>query len=111
MSRTFPQAGRMGSLCTYLAPSETLYSHPPTEFCCRCALIHCHRPDLLDYDKLDKVRCSSVIRISFLIAFLQANRHENTRLAFQVAAEHLGIPVRSLRDMGELRLIVTTATL
>ncbi|KAI5980717.1 calponin homology domain-containing protein [Pisolithus albus] len=40
-----------------------------------CALIHCHRPDLLDYDKLNK-----------------SDRHGNTRLAFQVAAEHLGIP-------------------
>ncbi|TFY52094.1 hypothetical protein EVJ58_g10204 [Rhodofomes roseus] len=40
-----------------------------------CALIHCHRPDLLDYDTLDK-----------------SDRHANTRLAFQVAADHLGIP-------------------
>ncbi|KAG1745881.1 uncharacterized protein EDB91DRAFT_1119273 [Suillus paluster] len=40
-----------------------------------CALIHCHRPDLLDYDKLDK-----------------SDRHGNTRLAFQVAADHLDIP-------------------
>ncbi|KIN99583.1 hypothetical protein M404DRAFT_965491 [Pisolithus tinctorius Marx 270] len=40
-----------------------------------CALIHCHRPDLLDYDKLNK-----------------SDRHGNTRLAFQVAAEHLGVP-------------------
>ncbi|EIW80884.1 actinin-like protein [Coniophora puteana RWD-64-598 SS2] len=40
-----------------------------------CALIHRHRPDLLDYDKLDK-----------------SDRYGNTRLAFQVAAEHLNIP-------------------
>ncbi|KAF9221592.1 hypothetical protein BS17DRAFT_785019 [Gyrodon lividus] len=40
-----------------------------------CALIHCHRPDLLDYDNLDK-----------------SDRHGNTRLAFQIAADHLGIP-------------------
>ncbi|CAK5284052.1 unnamed protein product [Mycena citricolor] len=40
-----------------------------------CALIHCHRPDLLDYDKLDK-----------------SDRHGNTRLAFKIAAEHLNIP-------------------
>ncbi|KAG2009772.1 actin cross-linking, variant 2 [Coprinopsis cinerea AmutBmut pab1-1] len=39
-----------------------------------CALIHCHRPDLLDYDKLDK-----------------EDRHGNTALAFKIAAEHLGI--------------------
>ncbi|RDB17949.1 Alpha-actinin-like protein 1 [Hypsizygus marmoreus] len=40
-----------------------------------CALIHCHRPDLLDYDKLDK-----------------ADRHGNTFLALTIAAEHLNIP-------------------
>ncbi|KAJ8468884.1 hypothetical protein ONZ51_g9361 [Trametes cubensis] len=40
-----------------------------------CALIHCHRPDLIDYDKLDKT-----------------DRHGNTRLAFQIAQDHLGIP-------------------
>lgn len=40
-----------------------------------CALIHCHRPDLLDYDKLDKT-----------------DRHGNTRLAFTVAEQHLNIP-------------------
>ncbi|EIW59419.1 actinin-like protein [Trametes versicolor FP-101664 SS1] len=40
-----------------------------------CALIHCHRPDLIDYAKLDKT-----------------DRHGNTRLAFQIAEEHLGIP-------------------
>ncbi|KAG7088189.1 hypothetical protein E1B28_012206 [Marasmius oreades] len=40
-----------------------------------CALIHCHRPDLIDYDKLNK-----------------NDRYGNTRLAFQIAAEHLNIP-------------------
>lgn len=40
-----------------------------------CALIHCHRPDLLDYDKLDK-----------------SDRHRNTQLAFDIAEQHLGIP-------------------
>ncbi|CCL98843.1 uncharacterized protein FIBRA_00849 [Fibroporia radiculosa] len=40
-----------------------------------CALIHCHRPDLIDYATLDKT-----------------DRHGNTQLAFEVAAQHLGIP-------------------
>ncbi|KAI9286306.1 calponin homology domain-containing protein [Umbelopsis sp. AD052] len=40
-----------------------------------CALIHRHRPDLLDYHALDK-----------------SDRHGNTSLAFDVAEQHLGIP-------------------
>ncbi|CAI2169201.1 8863_t:CDS:10 [Funneliformis geosporum] len=40
-----------------------------------CALIHRHRPDLLDYDALDKL-----------------DRHTNTALAFDIAAMHLDIP-------------------
>ncbi|KAG0007890.1 hypothetical protein BGZ80_004115, partial [Entomortierella chlamydospora] len=40
-----------------------------------CALIHRHRPDLLDFDSLDK-----------------SDRHGNTQLAFDVASEHLDIP-------------------
>ncbi|KAG5719277.1 Alpha-actinin-like protein 1 [Termitomyces sp. T112] len=42
---------------------------------CSCALIHRHRPDLLDYDKLVKT-----------------DRRGNTILAFTIAAEHLNIP-------------------
>ncbi|GAW06497.1 actinin-like protein [Lentinula edodes] len=52
-----------------------------------CALIHCHRPDLLDYDKLDKT-----------------DRHGNTRLAFQIAAEHLNIPqLLEVEDLCDTR--------
>ncbi|KAF9940342.1 hypothetical protein BGZ65_007308, partial [Modicella reniformis] len=40
-----------------------------------CALIHRHRPDLLDFDTLDKY-----------------DRHRNTQLAFDIASEHLNIP-------------------
>lgn len=78
----------------------------------RCALIHCHRPDLLDYDKLDKANHASAYRIIiiFLIAFLQTNHHENTRLAFRVAAEHLGIPVRWFEIPGGPQLTTVAAT-
>ena len=48
-----------------------------------CALIHRHRPDLLDYHALDK-----------------SDRHANTRLAFDVAAQHLNIP--RLLDVEDL---------
>ncbi|BGP27742.1 actin cross-linking [Rhodotorula toruloides] len=42
-----------------------------------CALIHRHRPDLLDYDQLDKRQRSAA---------------HNLAKAFKVAEEHLGIP-------------------
>ncbi|KAL9940380.1 hypothetical protein V8E36_001085 [Tilletia maclaganii] len=48
-----------------------------------CALIHRHRPDLLNYDALDKT-----------------DAHACTRLAFNVAQEHLGIP--QLLDVEDL---------
>ncbi|PAV17111.1 actin cross-linking [Pyrrhoderma noxium] len=48
-----------------------------------CALIHCHRPDLIDYNSLNK-----------------ADRHANTKLAFRIAEEHLGIP--QLLDVEDL---------
>ena len=58
-SKTFPRAGPMDSPCAFSPSSATLYECILTECCRRCALIHCHRPDLLDYDKLDKVRCAA----------------------------------------------------
>ncbi|KAG8697064.1 hypothetical protein FRC08_006758 [Ceratobasidium sp. 394] len=48
-----------------------------------CALIHHHRPDLIDYASLDK-----------------SDRYTNTRLAFEVAEQHLGIP--QLLDVEDL---------
>lgn len=39
-----------------------------------CALIHHHRPDLLDFDPLNK-----------------ADKHKNLQLAFDIAEQHLGI--------------------
>jgi hypothetical protein len=44
----------------------------------RCALIHRHRPELLDWNRLDKT-----------------DRRTNTQLAFTVAEQSLGIPVSS----------------
>lgn len=41
-----------------------------------CALIHRHRPELLDWDSLDK-----------------SDKRANTELAFRVAERSLGIPV------------------
>jgi len=53
-----------------------------------CALIHRHRPDLLDYHGLDKT-----------------NRHKNTELAFDVAERFLNIPklldVEDVCDIGK----------
>ena len=51
-----------------------------------CALIHRHRPELIDYDSLKK-----------------ANDLENLNLAFEVAERELDIP-RMLDAEGELEL-------
>ena len=61
-------------------------------------MIHHHRPDLIDYHALDKVSlsvvCTSLDDTLTLAMTAQTAREENTELAFTVAQEHLGIPVR-----------------
>ncbi len=48
-----------------------------------CALIHKHRPELIDYESLQK-----------------ANKRENLQLAFDVAQQHLGIePLLDIEDI------------
>ena len=109
-SRLFHELVRWAcSVCLFTLPSA-LYARPPTQPSRRCALIHCHRPDLLDYDKLDKARCMIDWPFMVLITRPQADRHENTRLALQVAAEHLGIPVRPSDELCRPRLTVAVAT-
>lgn len=71
-----------------------------------CALIHRHRPDLLDYSKLSKVRFQfrfffekfELIRVDLQ---LQDNPLENLNLAFDIAEKYLDIP-KMLDADGEL---------
>jgi hypothetical protein len=58
----------------------------------RCALIHKHRPELLDYDKLDK-----------------NDKRGNTEKAFHVAEEYLGIAVRTFSRLDVLLTFTETA--
>jgi hypothetical protein len=67
--------GRMGLPCLFFLCSLRM-SHPHC-LLRRCALIHCHRPDLLDYDKLDKVRVVNAQITSLLLVY---NRRNATRI-------------------------------
>ena len=59
--------------CIVRCPDERIGINTDTH---SCALIHRHRPELLDWDSLDKT-----------------DKRANTELAFRVAERSLGIPV------------------
>jgi hypothetical protein len=58
-----------------------------------CALIHRHRPELLDWDKLDKT-----------------DKRTNTELAFKVAEQSLGIPVSPGLNTSADPLLISAST-
>lgn len=60
---------------------------------CRCALIHHHRPDLLNYAELDTSPTAAV---------------KNTLIAFRIAERSLGIPVESLSLLTRVECIAHT---
>merc|ERR1719317_1706676 len=62
-----------------------------------CALIHRHRPDLLDYSKLSKDNPLENLNLAFDIAekYLD-NPLENLNLAFDIAEKYLDSPLENL---------------
>lgn len=82
MSRISTNLGKMDCLCESLC--STIFIDLSSHDCyfLSCALIHKHRPDLIDYNALDKT-----------------DAHYNTRVAFDAAEKALGIPVRHLESL------------
>lgn len=74
MSETFRVAGTMVWLCTS-ASFATKQTGLMLTKSCSCALLDIHRPDLIDFDSLDK-----------------NDHHGNMQLAFDIAANEIGIP-------------------
>lgn len=73
---TIPRSGRQGFQEEFRRWSGIVSSLCASQLIGSCALIHRHRPELLDWDKLDK-----------------SDKRTNTELAFRVAEQSLGIPV------------------
>ena len=66
-----------------------------------CALIHRHRPDLLDYSKLSKVLIDQFNIVTPTKKYFQDNPLENLNLAFDIAEKYLDIP-RMLDPEGNM---------